>query len=69
MNKRILLLCAILITGLSSCRKDRKCVCSEGDTEIYTANYTHVKKSEAKTYCQALQSTYSTGSNINCKVK
>lgn len=63
------MLCAILIAGLSSCRKDRKCVCSESGTEIFTANYTRVKKSEAKTYCQALQNTYSSGSNVNCTVK
>lgn len=69
MNKKILLLCSVVVVGLSSCRKDRSCVCSQNGAEIYKANYIRVKKSEAQTYCQAMQNTYSTGSGVTCVVQ
>lgn len=69
MNKKILITGVALISLLCSCRKDRSCVCSQDGKEIYKATYTRVKKSEANTYCQALQNTYTAGSNVSCVVQ
>lgn len=69
MNKKILLLSCITVIGFSSCRKDRSCICSQNGTEVSKAVYTHVKRSEAQTYCQAAQNTYAAGSGVTCAVQ
>ncbi|MBN8692802.1 MAG: hypothetical protein J0L69_06375 [Bacteroidetes bacterium] len=69
MNKKTILTGVALISLFCSCRKDRNCVCSQDGKEIYKATYTRVKKSEANTYCQALQNTYTPGSNVSCIVQ
>lgn len=63
------ILTAIILLAFSSCRKDRSCICSQNGTEVSRATYTHVKKSEANTYCQAVQNSYSAGSGVTCSVK
>ncbi len=69
MTKKLIITGVALVSLLCSCRKDRNCVCSQDGKEIYKATYTRVKKSEANTYCQALQNTYTTGSNVSCIVQ
>lgn len=66
--KKILLSITVFIS-FCACRKDRTCLCSQNGTEVSKSVYTHVKKSEAKTYCQAAQNTYGTSSGITCVVQ
>lgn len=65
-----ILIPALILVGLSACRKDRTCTCVDSSgAEIYKQTYARAKKSEGQTYCQALQSTYSSGSGITCTLK
>lgn len=57
--KKTLILTPILFIGLASCRKDRSCTCSQNGTELGTANYIGVTRSEAKKACNGLEAQYS----------
>jgi hypothetical protein len=70
MMKKTILVLAIVTVGLSSCRKDRSCTCTDGSNNLGTFNYTNVKKSEAKRYCQSNQTQYQTSNpGAVCTVK
>jgi hypothetical protein len=54
----------IVIIGLTSCKKDRVCTCTNQDGSISSqATYTHVTKKQASTYCT------SSAPGVSCTVK
>jgi len=54
----------MIFIGLTSCKKDRVCTCTNQDGSIAAqATYINVTKKEAKTYC------VSSGQGVTCTVK
>lgn len=69
MKKNILVL-AIVMVGLSSCRRDRTCTCTDSGTTLGTFTYTNAKRSEAKAYCSNNQTQYQkTNPTAVCSLK
>jgi len=59
-----LILISMIFIGLTSCKKDRVCTCTNQDGSIAAqATYINVTKKEAKTYC------VSSGQGVTCTVK
>jgi hypothetical protein len=55
---------SIVIIGLTSCKKDRVCTCTNADGSLSSqATYTKVTKKEARTYCT------SSAQGVTCTVK
>ena len=71
MKKKLFLMMAVILAGLSSCRKDRSCTCTDSNgTTLGTASYINVKKSEAKSFCSASQSQFQTSNpGATCSVR
>ncbi|HWY12868.1 MAG TPA: hypothetical protein VN026_16150 [Bacteroidia bacterium] len=57
--KKILLFIPLLLISLGSCKKDRSCSCSQNGTDLGTAQYTGVTRSEGKKLCNNQQAQYS----------
>jgi hypothetical protein len=66
--KKTIVLGALVVLAMASCKKDRTCTCtSNGDTNKIT--YTKVTKAQAKANCTSY--TYQVGSNgidITCNL-
>jgi hypothetical protein len=57
MIRKIFLFSVVLLIGLSSCKKDRACVCTQKDgAEIGTEQYTRISRKDANNLCSARQS-------------
>jgi hypothetical protein len=55
---------SIVLIGLTSCKKDRVCTCTDqGGNTISQSTYTHVTRKEAKTYCSS-----SASQGLTCNV-
>ena len=55
---------SIIIIGLTSCRKDRVCTCTNQDGSLSSqATYSNMTKKEARTYCT------SSAQGVSCTVK
>jgi hypothetical protein len=68
--KKNLLILALIVFVISSCRKDRHCVCSQNGTELGDFTYTNVKRKEARDYCLAQQNTYTLSyPGASCSIK
>lgn len=61
MLRNAFLILTVSLVGLSSCRKDRTCTCTDANgTNLGTATYTNAKRSEVKPLCDANQSQFQT---------
>lgn len=61
--KKIAFISTVII-GLTSCRKDRVCTCTNQDGSLFSqGTYTNVTKKEARTYCT------SSAQGVSCTVK
>ena len=68
--KKTLILAPLLLVALASCRKDRSCACTQNGTDLGTANYVNVTRSEAKNACQGLEAQYSISNpGATCSLK
>lgn len=67
--KKVITLATIALIGLSSCKKDRTCVCVDSDdgyTEAITLK--NLKKKDAKTICESNNQIYNSYQTI-CELK
>ena len=70
MIRKILLL-SFVVMSVSSCKKDRACVCVQQDgTEIGTDQYIKITRKDAKNLCAARQSQLQTSySGASCSLR
>lgn len=61
----MVLVAAVAVLGLASCKKDYTCECDNGEITI-TEKYQDTKKKDAKESCEALDETY--GSSTTCEL-
>lgn len=68
--KKVLLLGGVVFAmSLTSCKKDRNCVCTDedGDTESFT--YENVNKSDAKEACDAQSTIWTAFGGGSCELE
>ncbi len=63
--KKIILVVAVAVLALASCKKDRNCTCTEtasgliSGSNVSDTTFTKVSKNEAETKCTALDENFS----------
>lgn len=70
-TRNILLLSALTILGLASCKKDYTCECSVDGVYYIHYEYTNMSEEGAKTTCLADQTLaqQESGQNVLCSIK
>jgi len=66
--KRLIIFAAVLLFGLTSCKKDYTCKCEDSDGNVSVQTLQNVSKDDAEEICDDVENNNPFGASQECEV-